>query len=110
MPVPAQIALLLALTARLFDAVALEKMTGAEQAVHEAAAKIPPEICARFETADKLTDEDRAAVIARLSGERDGLAAERQRQLERDLTTKVVALLEPVSRPIHDRPEARHRA
>jgi F-type H+-transporting ATPase subunit alpha len=63
-PVPAQIALLLALTARLFDAVALEKMTGAEQAVHEAAAKIPPEICARFETADKLTDEDRAAVIA----------------------------------------------
>ena len=33
-------------------------------AMHEAAAKIPPEIVARFETADKLSDEDRAAIIA----------------------------------------------
>jgi F-type H+-transporting ATPase subunit alpha len=63
-PVPAQIAILLALTAELFDPVPLEKMTEAEHAVHEAAAKIPPGICARFETADKLSDEDRAAIIA----------------------------------------------
>lgn len=62
--VPAQIAILLALTAKLFDAVPLEKMTDAEHAVHEAAAKIPSEIRARFETADKLSDEDRAAIIA----------------------------------------------
>jgi F-type H+/Na+-transporting ATPase subunit alpha len=62
--VPAQITILLALTAKLFDPVPLEKMTDAECAVHQAAAKIPPGICARFETADKLSDADRAAVIA----------------------------------------------
>ena len=62
--VPAQIAILLALTARLFDAVPLEKMLDAEHAVHAAAANIPPEVCARFETADKLSDADRATLIA----------------------------------------------
>jgi F-type H+-transporting ATPase subunit alpha len=62
--VPAQITILLGLTAKLFDAVPLEKMPDAERAVHEAAAKIPPGICARFETAAKLSDEDRAAIIA----------------------------------------------
>src|ERR1700678_4341753 len=41
--VSAQIAILLALTANLFDPVPLEKMTEAGHAVHEAAAKIPPE-------------------------------------------------------------------
>jgi F-type H+-transporting ATPase subunit alpha len=61
--VPAQIAILLALTADLFDAVPLDKMTEAGRAVHEAAAKIPPDVCARFETADKLSDEDRKAII-----------------------------------------------
>ena len=38
-------------------------MTDAEHAVHEAAAKIPAEVCARFETADKLSDEDRKTII-----------------------------------------------
>jgi F-type H+-transporting ATPase subunit alpha len=61
--VPAQIAILLALTAKLFDAVPLEQMTEAEHAVLEAAATIPPEVCARFETADKLSDEDRKVII-----------------------------------------------
>jgi F-type H+-transporting ATPase subunit alpha len=61
---PEQIAILLALTAKLFDAVPLEKMTEAEQAVLAAAARIPAPICARFDTADKLSDEDRKAVIA----------------------------------------------
>ena len=61
--VPAQIAVLLALTAKLFDAVPLERMTDAERAVREAAANIPAEVCARFETADKLSDEDRKAII-----------------------------------------------
>jgi F-type H+-transporting ATPase subunit alpha len=62
--VPAQIAILLALTAKLFDAVPLEKIPDAERAVHEAAAKIPAEVAARFEGADKLSDADRAAVLA----------------------------------------------
>ena len=61
--VPAQIAVLLALTAELFDPVPLDQMTDAEHAVHEAAANIPAEACARFETADKLSDEDRKTII-----------------------------------------------
>jgi F-type H+-transporting ATPase subunit alpha len=61
--VPAQIAVLLALTAELFDRVPLDRMTEAEHAVHEAVASIPTEVCARFETADKLSDEDRKVVI-----------------------------------------------
>src|SRR5580692_3387856 len=61
--VPAQIAMLLALTAGLFDGVPLEKMPDAEHALREAVAQIPPEVNARFETAETLSDEDRAAVI-----------------------------------------------
>ena len=61
--VPAQIAVLLALTAELFDPVPIDQMTDAEHAVREAAAKIPTEMCARFETAAKLSDEDRKAII-----------------------------------------------
>ncbi|MCF8176769.1 MAG: alternate F1F0 ATPase, F1 subunit alpha [Burkholderiaceae bacterium] len=62
-PVPAQITVLLALTAELFDSVPLEQMKDAEYAVHEAAGKIPAAVSARFETADKLSDEDREAII-----------------------------------------------
>jgi F-type H+-transporting ATPase subunit alpha len=61
--VPAQIAVLLALTAKLFDPVPLDRMKDAEHAVQEAAATIPAEIRARFETADKLSDEDRKTII-----------------------------------------------
>lgn len=61
--VPAQIAVLLALTADLFDRIPLEKMTDAENAVQNAAATLSAEISARFETADKLSDEDRKAII-----------------------------------------------
>ncbi len=61
--VPAQIAVLLALTAELFDAIPLDQMHDAQHAVHEAAVKIPAEIRERFETADKLSDEDRKAII-----------------------------------------------
>jgi F-type H+/Na+-transporting ATPase subunit alpha len=61
--VSAQIIVLLALTANLFDPVPLEQMTAAGRAVREAAAKIPAEVSARFETAAKLNDEDKNAVI-----------------------------------------------
>jgi F-type H+-transporting ATPase subunit alpha len=61
--VPAQITVLLALTANLFDPVPLDQMKDAQHAVQEAAATIPAEISARFETADKLSDEDRKAII-----------------------------------------------
>lgn len=67
--VPAQIAVLLALAAELFDPVPLNRMKDAVRAVYEAAANLPAEVCARFATADKLSDEDRKAIteIARLA-------------------------------------------
>ena len=61
--VPAQIAVLLTLSADLFDDVPLDRMTDAEQAVIEAAADIPKELCERLDTADKLSDEDRQTII-----------------------------------------------
>jgi F-type H+-transporting ATPase subunit alpha len=61
--VPAQIAVLLALTADLFDKVPLERMKDAEHAVHEAALNIPADVRERFDSAAKLSDEDRRAII-----------------------------------------------
>ena len=61
--VPAQITVLLALTANLFDPVPLAQMTEAGRAVREAAATIPAEVSARFETAAKLSDEDKKTII-----------------------------------------------
>jgi F-type H+-transporting ATPase subunit alpha len=62
-PVPAQIAVLLALGAGLFDEVPLDRMPEAGRAVCEAAAMIPAEIIGRLNTADKLSDEDREAIV-----------------------------------------------
>ena len=61
--VPAQIAVLLALTADLFDDLPLDRMTDAEQAVRKAAAEIPAEVRERLDTAEQLSDEDRATII-----------------------------------------------
>jgi F-type H+-transporting ATPase subunit alpha len=61
--VPAQIAVLLALTADLFDRVPLDQMTDAEHALRAAATDIPPEVCQRLQTADKLSDADRETII-----------------------------------------------
>jgi len=60
---PAQITVLLALTADLFDDVPLDRMTAAEQAVRKAAAQIPANIRERLDTADQLSDEDRETII-----------------------------------------------
>jgi F-type H+-transporting ATPase subunit alpha len=61
--VPAQITVLLALTADLFDPVPLEQMTDAGHAVREASATISAEMRARFDTAAKLNDEDKKAIV-----------------------------------------------
>lgn len=61
--VPEQIAVLLALTARLFDDVPLDRMVDAEQAIREAMADIPSEVRARIETAANLSGEDREGVL-----------------------------------------------
>jgi F-type H+-transporting ATPase subunit alpha len=59
----AQIAVLLALTARLFDEVPLERMANAEQAVREAAANLQAELRERLESADELSGEDRETIV-----------------------------------------------
>jgi len=61
--VPAQIAVLLALIAELFDHVPLEQMTEAEHILREAAADIPAEVREGLDTAEKLSDEDRETII-----------------------------------------------
>jgi F-type H+-transporting ATPase subunit alpha len=61
--VPAQIAVLLALTAELFDRVPLDQMTDAEHVLREAAAEIPAEVRERLDTADTLSDDDRETII-----------------------------------------------
>ncbi|MBE0558061.1 MAG: F0F1 ATP synthase subunit alpha, partial [Proteobacteria bacterium] len=60
---PAQITVLLALTARLFADVPLDRMTQAEQVVRRAAAEIPAEVSDRLDSAEKLTNEDRETII-----------------------------------------------
>ena len=61
--VPARIAILLALTAKLFDPVPIDQMTNAEHALRDAAADIPAEVRERLDTAETLSDEDRDTVI-----------------------------------------------
>ncbi|MDB4991471.1 MAG: synthase alpha subunit [Myxococcaceae bacterium] len=61
--IAAQIGVLLALDAGLFDAVPLEQMSAAESTVHAAALTFPAPLSLRFETAAELSDADRRAVI-----------------------------------------------
>jgi F-type H+-transporting ATPase subunit alpha len=60
--VPAQIAILLALAAKLFAPVELKQMPAAQYAVELAAAHIPADVVARFASADKLSDADRKVI------------------------------------------------
>jgi F-type H+-transporting ATPase subunit alpha len=88
--VPAQIAVLLALTADLFDDVPLDRMTAAEQAVRKAAAQIPAKIRERLETADKLSDEDRETIL----------------EIARQALEAFVPEASPISEPEPKHPEA----
>jgi F-type H+-transporting ATPase subunit alpha len=54
-----QIAVLLALSEGLFDPISLARMPAAAQALHTAISQLPDGIGARFESANKLKDEDR---------------------------------------------------
>jgi F-type H+-transporting ATPase subunit alpha len=62
-PVPAQIAILLALTAGLFDGVPLDQMMDAERAVREVSANIPTKVRERLDSAEKLSDADRETLV-----------------------------------------------
>jgi F-type H+-transporting ATPase subunit alpha len=59
-----QIALLLALKAKLFDSVSLDKMPAAQKALQQAAQEIPAEVQARFDGSKKLSEEDSKAILA----------------------------------------------
>ncbi len=61
--VPAQIAVLLALTSGLFDHVPLDRMTNAELALREAVANIPADVSERLKSADALSKKDRETII-----------------------------------------------
>ncbi len=61
--VPAQIAILLALNAGLFDAVPLDRMPAAEQALRGAVADLPADLHTRLETSETLASPDRQAVL-----------------------------------------------
>lgn len=63
MSVPAQIIILLALIEKLFDDVPLNRMKDAEHALHDATENISKEVRDRLITADKLSDEDRKAIV-----------------------------------------------
>ncbi|MEP7314543.1 MAG: alternate F1F0 ATPase, F1 subunit alpha [Pseudomonadota bacterium] len=62
-PVPGQIAMLLALTAGLFDPVPIEGIAAAVRSVVDAAANIAAAVTARLETAATLSDADRGAIL-----------------------------------------------
>lgn len=57
-----QITVLLALSAGLFDAVALAQMAQAERAVRGAAQAVPPEVSQRFHSGETLSPADRATL------------------------------------------------
>ena len=61
--VPGQIAILLALTARLFDSVPLGKMREAELALLKAAEDFPAELVQRLTSADELDEKDRESIL-----------------------------------------------
>jgi F-type H+-transporting ATPase subunit alpha len=60
---PAQIAILLALTAGLFDAVSLQRMPDAERAVQESTTEIPEGVIGRLMSADALSEADRQTIV-----------------------------------------------
>lgn len=73
-----QIATLLALTAGLFEPIALSSMPEAQRAVREAAANIPADVVERFQTATKLSDEDRETVTKTARAALLGVSSEAQ--------------------------------
>jgi F-type H+/Na+-transporting ATPase subunit alpha len=64
LPVPTQIAVLLALDAHLFEPVPIDSMADAERAVRQAAAQIPAAVAARIQAGQRLDDADRDVLLA----------------------------------------------
>jgi F-type H+/Na+-transporting ATPase subunit alpha len=62
-PVPEQIAVLVAVANGVFDDLPLEKVAAAEQTVRQAASRKLPAVCRRIEAGQKLEDEDQEALL-----------------------------------------------
>jgi F-type H+/Na+-transporting ATPase subunit alpha len=108
---PAQIAVLLALTAEIFENVPLDRMPDAEQAVRKAAAKIPVEVSERLDTADKLSDEDRETIIEIARQALEELLREPDFKSEAEQESEAQPKPEPESKPevrteVKPKPEA----
>ncbi len=93
--VPEQITILLALSETLFDSIPMDRITEAEEVLREAARDIPAAVCARFETAEKLSDEDRKIIVAIASK----TLARFQGKPEPDSETKAESRLESMPEP-----------
>jgi len=64
MPVPEQAAVLVAVTGGVFDQISLDQIAGAEQLIRKAVTTQLPDLCARIQSGDKLSDEDRNALLS----------------------------------------------
>jgi F-type H+-transporting ATPase subunit alpha len=64
MPVPEQAAVLVAVTGGIFDQISLDQIAEAEQLIRKAVTTQLPDICERIQSGDKLSDEDRNAVLS----------------------------------------------
>lgn len=62
-PVPDQIVILVALNAKLFDSVPLDKMGEAESSLRKAVPDIPADVRDRFKGDNELSDKDREAIL-----------------------------------------------
>jgi F-type H+-transporting ATPase subunit alpha len=62
-PVPEQIAVLVAVTGGVFDNIALEDIEEAEIEIRKAVTKKLPEVCERIQSGEKLSDADREAFL-----------------------------------------------
>ena len=60
---PAQITILLALQAGLFDSIPIEHMNEAQLALQHAAVSLPETLAARLATEQKFSPTDRVAII-----------------------------------------------
>jgi F-type H+-transporting ATPase subunit alpha len=62
-PVPEQLAVLVAVTGGLLDHLDLARLGAVEQKIRQAVTTQAPEICARLSAGEKLTEEDREALL-----------------------------------------------
>lgn len=63
LPLPEQIGVLLAVTEGVFDGLSLDDIPRAEEAVRRAMREELKDLCRKIDSGDRLSDEDRAAVL-----------------------------------------------